>query len=290
MSGPIIHGMTSHNAKNDPVTGPRGPAGPKGDKGEPGEKGYKGDKGERGLQGLPGRDGIDGRNGRDGKDGSVGPKGDTGEAGRDGKDGLDGEDGSRWYNGDNNPSKSLGEDHDYYLNNITNDYFEKVDSSWVKRGNIKGMPGGSGGSASVIATSGVQSVVAGTNVTVDNTDPQNPIVSATGGGGDSSPLTTKGDIYTYDTDNARLGVGTDGQVLKADSSTATGLKWEDDNTNLRLEDEENNNTYAYVGNENTVDGSWFIYRRTIASNVREYATGASDYATNWTNRSGLSYS
>jgi hypothetical protein len=30
---------------------------------------------------------------------------------------------------------------------------------------------------------GVQSVVAGTNVTVDNTDPANPIVSATGGGG-----------------------------------------------------------------------------------------------------------
>ena len=32
------------------------------------------------------------------------------------------------------------------------------------------------------ADSAVQSVVAGTNVTVDNTDPQNPIVSATGGG------------------------------------------------------------------------------------------------------------
>src|SRR5690606_537971 len=30
---------------------------------------------------------------------------------------------------------------------------------------------------------GVQSVVAGTNVTVDNTDPANPIVSASGGGG-----------------------------------------------------------------------------------------------------------
>ena len=32
---------------------------------------------------------------------------------------------------------------------------------------------------------GVQSVVAGTNVTVDNTDPLNPIVSASGGGGSS---------------------------------------------------------------------------------------------------------
>ena len=42
---------------------------------------------------------------------------------------------------------------------------------------------------------------------------------------DASPLTTKGDVYTYDTGNARLAVGADGLVLKADSSTATGLAW-----------------------------------------------------------------
>jgi hypothetical protein len=41
----------------------------------------------------------------------------------------------------------------------------------------------------------------------------------------SSPLTTKGDLYTFSTTNARLGVGTNGQVLQADSSQATGLKW-----------------------------------------------------------------
>jgi len=41
----------------------------------------------------------------------------------------------------------------------------------------------------------------------------------------SSPLTTKGDLYTYDTGNQRLGVGTNGQVLKANSAQATGLEW-----------------------------------------------------------------
>lgn len=37
--------------------------------------------------------------------------------------------------------------------------------------------------------------------------------------------TTKGDLQTYDTAPARLPVGTDGQVLQANSATATGLEW-----------------------------------------------------------------
>lgn len=41
-----------------------------------------------------------------------------------------------------------------------------------------------------------------------------------------SPLNTKGDVLTFNgTDNVRLAVGTNGQVLSADSTTATGLKW-----------------------------------------------------------------
>jgi hypothetical protein len=40
-----------------------------------------------------------------------------------------------------------------------------------------------------------------------------------------SPLTTKGDLYTYSTDNTRLAVGANGETIVADSSTPTGLKW-----------------------------------------------------------------
>ncbi len=43
--------------------------------------------------------------------------------------------------------------------------------------------------------------------------------------GGSSPLTTKGDLYTYSTTDARLPVGTNGHTLVADSAEATGLKW-----------------------------------------------------------------
>ncbi|PYX40161.1 MAG: hypothetical protein DMG81_07225, partial [Acidobacteria bacterium] len=45
------------------------------------------------------------------------------------------------------------------------------------------------------------------------------------GGGSASPLTTKGDLWGFGTADARLAVGTDGQCLLADASSAVGLKW-----------------------------------------------------------------
>lgn len=50
-------------------------------------------------------------------------------------------------------------------------------------------------------------------------------VAGVGGPGSGSKLTTKGDLLTFDTDLARLAVGTNNQVLTADSAQATGVKW-----------------------------------------------------------------
>lgn len=86
--------------------------------------------------------------------------------------------------------------------------------------------------------------------------------------------------------------GTTGQVLTKDTDTDYDFSWQTPPatvTNDSLQDQELTATYAYVGYENSNDGSWYIYRRTRATNVREYATGASSYATNWTNRGSLSY-
>ena len=44
---------------------------------------------------------------------------------------------------------------------------------------------------------------------------------------DQTPLTTKGDLFTYSTTDARLPIGTNGQTLVANSGGTTGNAWQD---------------------------------------------------------------
>ncbi len=70
-----------------------------------------------------------------------------------------------------------------------------------------------------------KSLIGGDNITVtDNAD--DITITSTG----TSPLTTKGDLYGFNTVDDRIPVGTDGQVLSANSANPIGVEWIDDVT------------------------------------------------------------
>lgn len=91
-------------------------------------------------------------------------------------------------------------------------------------------------------------------------------LTATGGGA-SSPLTKKGDVYTYSTADARLPVGTNGQVLTANSATSTGLQWVTPSSGSSIWTDAG--TYAYLnGLENIyLPSNKGLYWRNSTANV-----------------------
>ena len=68
----------------------------------------------------------------------------------------------------------------------------------------------------------------------------------------NSPLTTKGDLFTYDTSQARLAVGSNGETLVADSSASVGLRWQ--------------GNYA-AGKNKIINGDMNIWQRGTSYNV-----------------------
>lgn len=127
--------------------------GDKGETGDNGEKGEKGDKGDRGDDGKPGEDGKSGKNGINGKDG------------RDGIDGLNGIDGINGKDGGTDTPQDIREK----LASLKGE--DRLDAS-----NIKNLP------EAKVGGFGIKEIIAGTNVTVDNSRPGFPTVSSTGGG------------------------------------------------------------------------------------------------------------
>lgn len=148
--------------------------------------------GKKGFDGLDGKDGVNGKDGKDGKDGSP----DTKEQVRDKLEEL-------------KDSERLDISAIKGTESLIEEIAKKVAKKEVKnvKPNTVTMYGGGGSSSS----SGVQSVVAGTNITVDNTDPSNPIVSSTsGGGGDQATL----DVSTSQSVNTN-------QFIRADATNGS---------------------------------------------------------------------
>ena len=110
----------------------------KGDKGDTGDTGAQGIQGEQGIQGVKGDTGEQGIQGVQGDKGDTGDTGLTGDKGDTGEQGIQGIQGIQGDKGDTGDQGIQG---------------------------VQGVPGV------------VQAVVAGTNITVDSTDPANPIVN-----------------------------------------------------------------------------------------------------------------
>ncbi len=100
-----------------------------------------------------------------------------------------------------------------------------------------------------------------------------------------APTTTKGDIIVRDsTNNVRVAVGTDGQVLVADSAQASGLKWSQVNgiknyiTNSDAEATANGwATYADAAQATPVDGTGGTANITIARTTSSPLRGVGSF-------------
>jgi hypothetical protein len=107
------------------------------------------------------------------------------------------------------------------------------------------------------------------------------VLAVSGGGvpawtttADVTPLTTKGDLFTFDTADARLGVGTNGQTLVADSTASTGLKWATPAGGLTLITRNSFTSVASVAIDSIFSATYFSYL-VVIENIYG-ATGTDD--------------
>ncbi len=173
----------------------------KGNAGDAGKDGLNGNDGFDGEQGPPGPAGRDGKNGKDGRDGRDGTNGRDGKDGRDGVDGVQGENGQdgspdtpdEIINKINSSKLLISKERiDGLLDAlgqmisqsvpITTNFFNGlraknltiVGATVVQRGDtVFATVSGTGGGQ-------VNSIVAGVGISVDSTDPANPVVTNTG--------------------------------------------------------------------------------------------------------------
>ena len=100
-----------------------------------------------------------------------------------------------------------------------------------------------------------------------------------------APTTTKGDLIVFGaTDNVRLSVGTDGQVIVADSAEATGVKWADNPAGISTEhstqeinDSANTASFTTMGMAFIYDGTNNMEAIVAAKVIASKAAPGTDY-------------
>ena len=221
------------------------------------EQGPKGDQGDRGLDGAPGRDGADGKDGRDGRDGKDGQ---DGVSVTDAKIDFDGSlvitlsTGREINVGEvvaadlaekikvtmsTNGAVAVQDEGTTLTTGVRNINFVGANVTATSSGDsvTVNVSAGTGSVTSVDVSGGTTGLTtSGGPVTTSGTITlAGTLAIANGGTGQTtqtaafdalSPLTTKGDLIASNgTDNVRVPVGTNGYVLTADSSAATGVAW-----------------------------------------------------------------
>lgn len=165
----------------------------KGDTGPTGATGAQGPQGDQGIQGIQGPQGDPGADGADGADGATGAQGPQGDPGL------------NWINAAWDPNLYA-----YAVDDALANEGSSYRCILAHNSDPVSEPG-TGGSWETyweaIALKGDQGPPGQDGV------------------GTTSPLTTKGDLYVYGTDNDRLPVGTNDHVLTADSTEPLGVKW-----------------------------------------------------------------
>ena len=99
---------------------------------------------------------------------------------------------------------------------------------------------------------------------------------------DVTPLTTKGDVFTFSTVDARIGVGANNTVLTADSAEATGLKWATASSSLTSQSANlaadvtmtSANTYYDGATITLAAGTWFIVANIFLHDAASTLPGA----------------
>ncbi len=145
--------------------------GEKGDKGDRGYQGTAGLKGDPGNNGAPGATGQTGLPGSTGATGAKGDKGDTGSPGTNGSNGAKGEKGDKGDTGNTGATGSPGLTGSQGIQGVKGDKGDKGDTGDAGTNGTNGTDGADGV---------IQSIVGGSGITVDDTDPANPEISTSG--------------------------------------------------------------------------------------------------------------
>jgi hypothetical protein len=98
---------------------------------------------------------------------------------------------------------------------------------------------------------------------------------ACGSGGSASPLSAKGDLWGFGAADTRVAVGTDGQCLVADSTSAVGVKWGTCGTGAAADSAVVHNTGAEtIGGDKTFSGNLVVQgAMTVAGSWQVESTG-----------------